>query len=139
MAEELVRETRRTLGNRDIEELFEEGILPYFIASGVLAFCGRDIDTGSVARIVSALGIKPDPKLLDTVAGLRYKNRIVYIVALYCLIGNSIEPSEAKIMGIVSAIDIHPDASIARDAMALYRKRLEGGNKQPQSPGAPQQ
>ncbi|MDE1860803.1 MAG: hypothetical protein KGH72_03740 [Candidatus Micrarchaeota archaeon] len=124
IAEELSAELSRTLNGVDIEQELKNGIVPYIVASGTLGLSGRDIDKDGVMKLIESINIKPDMNRLNTVASLRYKNRIVYIVAVYFLIANSIEPTEAGIMRVISALDIHPDASIAAYVMGIYRKRV---------------
>ncbi len=118
----VLTELSRALDMLDLKEKMEKGLLPYLAAAGFLAFSGRDIDVEGIGRVILALGMVPNTDLLRDMAALKYKNHIVYASALYYLIAIGIEPTPELLVRLVLAIDVHPDAKLARFVIDFYNE-----------------
>lgn len=123
MADFYVKEMDSILVKRkDILEL-SPAIDPYIWAVGTLAFAGKDIERDTVEAVVQAVGITPEDNLLDAIVSLRFRNRLTYIIAVNYLIAIEVEPTVQKVLDTVRAIDVIPDALVAKQAIEYFKAR----------------
>lgn len=119
------KEMFRGINEKGIYSFLKGGLLPYAASALILALSGKDIDSGAVKKVVKALDIDPDPKMLKELETLNYKNHIIYINALYLLLTLGREPTEESITKVATAIGVKADPIRAKDVMELYNKKIK--------------
>ena len=88
---------------------------------------GKDIYRESVVKLVEAVGIKPKQELVDLIMSMRFRNKLVYVVAVNYLVSVGLEPSVDNVISVIKAMEVMPDAVVAQQAIDYYSSRESGG------------
>ncbi len=105
----------------------EKEVFPYIAAFGLLTFSGKDVERRSMENIVGAMGITPNAAMLDSMMGMPLKNHIMYIIALYFIRALGTDPSLDRVMAVVKALDVIPDAKLAGYVISFYKIDWDSG------------
>lgn len=117
----MVGELKRMLEQPEVLSHLDEGVLNYVMATIALSFLCRDVYEENVSKLLYALGIIPNKELFEVLHALRYKNYNVYINVLYFMDAFGIQPSVDGIIDVLKAMEVSPDAIVARHAMEYYQ------------------
>lgn len=112
-------ELKNVLGDKEITENVEKGVMQYLYAAGFLGFAGREITKDSLGKTLSAIGVSPDEKLLDIVIRSGIKNHLVYIYAYYFLVANGKDPNAQSIGKVVEAIGMPAEGERIKEALSF--------------------
>lgn len=118
-SEYILSSFRKLLADQNIAANVGTGILDYMLAAGLLSFAGREIDRKSLSRVVKAVGITPDPKMVDILITTGIKSHLIYLYAYYFLVAGRTPVSEQKMMDVVDALGLKPDRDRAAKMLAL--------------------
>ena len=94
---------------------------PYLSAAGTLAYSGKDVDSDGIKKLLSAASIPIDPRIGSLISNLRFKNHLVYMVAIFFIVGIGKEPDLESLINVVRAMDVHPDKTLAQKALETYK------------------
>lgn len=119
------KEMFRAINEKGVYSFLKGGLFPYAASALVLALSGKEIESGSIKRVVKALDIKPEDNLLKELETLNYKNHIVYINALYLLLAMGRDPTEESITKVATAIGAVADKGRAKFVMELYNQKIK--------------
>ncbi len=120
------------LAIRELENTIEAGAertrltpeaLPYITSIGSLAFAGQEMSTEKMESMVVALGMQANAEALNAFEPVRFKNPIVYLIALYYLYSMDMSLDVDSICGIVKAIGVSPDTLMASGVLAYYKAK----------------
>ncbi|MCL4375212.1 hypothetical protein M1394_00210 [Candidatus Marsarchaeota archaeon] len=105
--------------------ILERRMAPYIAAVVVLAFASKEISTENVERLINAIGVSPNKRLLKFVASLNLKNNFVCIPAIYFIKLVEKEPTPQMIIDVVSSLGMISDIQSARHVLDIYSEFLE--------------
>ena len=97
--------------------------LPYITAIGSLAFAGQEMSTDKVKSMIAALGMQASEQMLKAFAPIRFKNPIVYLIALYYLYSMDLTLDVDSTCRVVVAMGIAPDTVMAEGVLAYYKSK----------------
>ena len=96
-------------------------VAPYLSAAGTLAYSGKDVDADGIKKLLSAASIPINPRIGSLISNLKFKNHLVYIVAIFFIIGIGKDPDLESLINVVRAMDVHPDKALAQKALETYK------------------
>ena len=105
--------------------ILERRMAPYIAAVVVLAFASKEISTENVERLINAIGVSPNKRLLKFVASLNLKNNFVCVPAIYFIKLVEKEPTPQMIIDVVSSLGMVSDIQSARHVLDIYSEFLE--------------
>ena len=105
--------------------ILERRMAPYIAAVVVLAFASKEISTENVERLINAIGVSPNKRLLKFVASLNLKNNFVCFTAIYFIKLVEKEPTPQMIIDVVSSLGMVSDIQSARHVLDIYSEFLE--------------
>jgi len=117
-------ELERAIKQQNLNLDSKKEIVPYLAAAGSLAFAGKDIDREGIARLLEAADIEVDEDLMDQTSSLHYKNHLIYVCALYFIIGIGHKPTTQELMAVIKAYGAHPDAKMSQFVIDTYNSSL---------------
>lgn len=122
--EVLLNGARDLLADRDVKEYLEyKKIQPYVYLSGLLNLLGREMSRENMARILKAVGIEPDSKMMTTLLKANDENGVAYVYAVYFLVILGKEPNVKNVCDLIGALGLKPNQALARKELDLYNSR----------------
>ncbi|HUB92485.1 MAG TPA: hypothetical protein VL945_00845, partial [Candidatus Saccharimonadales bacterium] len=117
----VIKEIEGLMHDERIARYPERDILPYIGAIGLLTFSGKDTDRGNIISVLDAMATTSDQDILDTLGKIHVRNHIIYIVALYFIHATGQEPTFDKLIDVIKAMDVIPDALVAGNVISFYK------------------
>ncbi len=105
--------------------LSDNRLVPYIYVIGFLSFCARDVNRENVSTTLRAMGIEPDPELLEIVMSAKPKSHLVYLYCAYTLVAMGKGADQAKVMAFAKALGVTPDPDAAREALEIFEDRYK--------------
>ncbi len=105
--------------------LSDNRLVPYIYVVGFLSFCARDVTRESISSTLNAMGVNPDPSLLDIIMGAKPKSHLVYLYCAYTLVAMGKGADQAKVMAFAKAFGITPDQEAAREALEIFEDKYK--------------
>ena len=106
-------------------------LTPYVAGVTSLAFLGMKPDTGVISRMLGAVNIKPDQRLMDIVGSVSIGNEIAYIPTIYLSLISKVEPTAERLDKVLESIGITPDTASALAALDYYHNSSNGSGALP--------
>ncbi len=97
-------------------------VLPYFVAAGILDITGKDINKNNIERLFNAAGITVNRDILNGIAGIKFRNHLVYVVSILFILTSGQEVTMNKIINMAIAFDIDPDIALARESVDIFNQ-----------------
>ena len=114
-------EVGKILQSEKIRNYKGSDLLPYMSAIGMLSFSGKEIDKGSIKRVVMAYGFEINDLILNAIGEVHVRSHAVYIIGLYFLNAANKETTVETVINVVRAFGVEPDISVAEYAMNFYK------------------
>ncbi len=114
-------EMDKILKSEKIRNYKGSDLLPYISAIGMLSFSGKEVDKGSIKRVVLAYGFEINDLILSAIGEVHVRNHEVYIIGLYFLNAANKDPTIENVIDVVRAFGVEPDISVAEYAMNFYK------------------
>jgi len=96
-----------------IKHINEKKIQPYLYLSGFLNLLGRDINTENMSKVLNAIGIKPDEKLMNVLLDVNNENVVIYVYSIYFLVILGKEHCIKNIVKLVGSLGVNADEALA--------------------------
>lgn len=93
----------------------------YLWAVAALTFVGEEPYKDSVKSVMKAAGVRTTEATLNTLASLRLRNTALYAIVVNHLVTIGVEPTVDRVLEVIKAFDIVPDAAVAQRAIAYYK------------------
>lgn len=111
----------RIMASPEVEKNAHE-VFPYVYSAALLAFVGHEIKRESIAELVSAIGSKPEEKMLEIVDKVGIENDLIPLHCIYYLVVMGIEVSNSNIMKVAQALGSAPSAESIERAKTAYSR-----------------
>lgn len=111
---------RAAMQDQKVRSEINHGVFIYILAAETLALSGREIEKRQVAKLFDAVRLKVNNDLLDSVSILPRRNHMIYLLSLYFIVAVSGEPSVGAVVDVVRALNVSPDADVARKVIDFY-------------------
>lgn len=105
----VMREFEKAMRNETVKAHIKDGIISYLYAAGFLSFTSREINRENMAKVLNAIGVKPNYALIDVVLQSGVKNHLIYVHVAYYLLANGMERTEENVKKVMKAIGMEVD------------------------------
>jgi ribosomal protein L12E/L44/L45/RPP1/RPP2 len=116
-----IEELKQLAKKKEIGGKIKE-MIPYLYAFAFLSFCGREMTSESVTKVMSISGLKADPAVIKALTKLHVGSHIPYINAYYFLLALGMPLSKAKMLKLVDAIGMEPNEARLKEALDFICK-----------------
>ncbi len=115
----------RLAGDKEIKAHVKDGIMDYLYVAGFLSFAGKEITRPRMEKVLRAVGITPDDKLITLLLRKGIKSHLMYVYSYYFLVAIGAMPTPEKMMAVVGALGRTPD----RKRAGLVFKFCDGAGR----------
>ncbi len=111
----------RIMAAPDIEKNAHD-VFPYVYSAALLAFVGHEINKRNITELVSAVGGKPDERMLEIVDRVGIENDLIPLHCIYYLVVMGMEASNSNIISVARALGSTPSAESIERAKTAYSR-----------------